>query len=106
MQHAALVSEKKLEDFDREIRGKRKIREQAEKKRNLNSLALTHARFKIKSLLGSVEQAKATDLRQHCDRSHSALSHPTAAEITHPGLVVPSRHEHALRQAEVSVGCQ
>ncbi len=54
MQHAALVSEKKLEDFDREIRGKRKIREQAEKKRNLNSLALTHARFKIKSLSGRV----------------------------------------------------
>jgi len=52
MQHAALVSEKKLEDLEREIKGERKIREQAEEGRNLNSLALTHARSKIKSLNG------------------------------------------------------
>jgi hypothetical protein len=52
MQHAALVSEKRLEDLEREIKGERKIREQAEEGRNLNSLALTHSRSKIKSLNG------------------------------------------------------
>ena len=58
MPNSAVVS-KKLEDLQREIVRERQIREEAEEERNLNLLAFTHARSRIKSLNGKVEKAKA-----------------------------------------------